>query len=352
MFQLKEVLSFDDVIMLPQYSNIESRSQIDTSVNINFNEYNSYEFKIPVIASPMSTVCEDKMCNALNEKGGLGIIHRYNTIEKQTFLLSKVENKKTSAAAIGISGDFKERLSELIKHDLKIVCIDVAHGDHVLVGKAIDYIKSNYKWLYIIAGNVATGHAYKRLSQWGADAIRTSVGSGSICTTRIQTGHGMPTFQAVVDCNEQRLNMLEDGKNAALIIADGGIKNSGDIAKSLGAGADFVMLGSMLSGTSEAPGKIIEKDGKKLKEYNGMASKKAQKDWKGSFSSVEGVSSFVEYKGHVKPLIDEIMNGVRSAMSYSGSCNLNDFKEDVIFVRQTQNSHSEGMPHIFKKGVI
>jgi IMP dehydrogenase len=347
----KEVLSFDDVIMLPQYSNIESRKEISTSIFVDiFKNDSTFEFRIPIISSPMSTISEDKMCNALCEKGGFGIIHRYNTIEKQTFLLAKMEKDNVRSAAIGVSGDFKERLAELVKHNLNVVCIDVAHGDHVLVKNTIEYIKSNYKHLFIIAGNIATGHAYRRLSEWGADAIRTSVGSGSICTTRLQTGHGMPTFQAVLDCNEQIDKMLDDDVKPALIIADGGIKNSGDIAKALGAGADFVMLGSMLSGTSEAPGKIIEKDGMKMKEYNGMASKKAQKDFKGSFSSVEGVSSYVEYKGHVKPLIDEIMQGVKSAMSYSGSYDLNEFKNDVIFVKQTSNSHIEGTAHIFQKG--
>lgn len=349
----KEVLSFDDVLMVPQFSKIVSRSEVDTSViaNLVHNNYEkTFNFKIPIISSPMSTISEDKMCNALGEKGGFGIIHRYNTIDKQVFLLSKVENKNVKAAAIGVGGDYKERLDELYKNDLQIVCIDVAHGDHFLVKEAIEYIKSKYPKLFIIAGNIATAHAYRRLSEWGAHAVRTSVGSGSICTTRIQTGHGMPTFQAIIDCDNHKCEMVQDEITPALLIADGGMKNSGDIAKALAAGADFVMLGSMLSGTSEAPGKIIEKNGKKYKEYNGMASKKAQKDWKGSYSSIEGVSSFVEYKGHVKPVIDELMQGLKSAMSYSGSRDLREFREDVIFVKQTHSSHIEGTSHIFNKG--
>ena len=263
----KEVVSFDDVILVPQYSDITSRTQIDTSVTVEKNGSKT-TYEIPIISSPMSTVSEAHMCNVIRNLGGLGIVHRYNTIDFQSKLMSYITDRSRRAAAIGVSGDYKERLSELTKSGMSIVCIDVAHGDHILVEKAIEFIKSNYPDLFIIAGNVATRQAYIRLSDCGANAVRTSVGSGSICTTRIQTGHGIPTMQAVIDCNNARNDLLEEGsKNIAYIIADGGIKNSGDIVKSLAAGADFVMLGSMLSGTKESPGKIITKDNIKYKRY-------------------------------------------------------------------------------------
>ena len=342
-----KVLSFDDILLVPQYSDIRSRSEIDTSVKLKKNNI-EINLDIPIISSPMSTVTEAYMCNAINSLGGMGIIHRYNTITFQKKLVSYIYNNNLKSAAIGVTGDFKERLSELVSEGLSIVCIDVAHGDHILVKEGIEYISNKYPNLFIIAGNVATASAYERLSEWGADAVRASVGSGSICTTRIQTGHGIPTLQAIIDCNSKRKELLLENKKAAYIIADGGIKNSGDIVKSLALGADLVMLGSMLSGTKETPGKIISNEGKKMKKYSGMASKSAQKVWRGSYSSIEGVSTQVPYKGTISKVVNEIMSNVRSGMSYSGARNLCELRE-AQFVLQTQNAHSEGQPHIYRK---
>lgn len=345
-----EVLSFDDVILEPQYSELVTRKDIDTSVEVKYNNKN-LKFNIPIISSPMSTVTEAHMSNAMISQGGLGIIHRYNSIEFQAKLLGYVNHRDYRAAAIGATGDYKERLSELVKNDLSVVCIDIAHGDHILMEKAIEFIRCEYPNLFVMAGNVATGYAYKRLALAGAHAVRTSVGSGSICTTRIQTGHGMPTFQAVLDCYSARQEYIESGEDwpTPYIVADGGIKNSGDIIKSLAAGADFVMLGSMLSGTRETPGKVIIQDGKKIKRYNGMASKAAQKNWKGSYNSIEGVASFVPYKGTTSKVVNEIMSNVRSGMSYSGASNLKELYEKAVFRRQTTSSHAEGNAHIFNR---
>ena len=338
----KKLISFDDVLLVPQYSDIVSRSEIDTSVKM----ADDIQLQIPIISSPMSTITESHMCNALRWIGGLGIIHRYNTIDFQAKLLGFVGGDKNyKSAAIGVSGDYKERLSELCRIGLNIVCIDVAHGDHILVKNAIEMIKSDYPHLYIIAGNIATAEGYHRLSDWGADAIRTSVGSGSICTTRIQTGHGVPTLHAVLECDRARRERGD--KHSALIIADGGIKNSGDATKALAAGADLIMLGSMLSGTKESPGKVITKDNVQYKRYNGMASKAAQKNWKGSYSSIEGVASFVRYKGTVQKVVNEITSNIRSGMSYSGARSLQELRDNAIVMMQTSSSHVEGNPHIF-----
>ena len=346
----KKVISFDDVILVPQYSDITTRSAIDTSTEMQIGR-NKVILDIPIISSPMSTVSEAYMCNAMRSLGGLGIIHRYNSIDFQAKLLSFINDKETKAAAIGVSGDYKERISALHEKGLSIVCVDIAHGDHILMTQAIEFIRSDYPNVFIIAGNVATSQGYERLSSAGAHAVRTSVGSGSICTTRIQTGHGMPTLNAVIDCYTRKSAMISEGvKEPALIIADGGIKNSGDVVKSLAAGADLVMLGSMLSGTKETPGKIIlSNEGKKIKRYNGMASKLAQKNWKGSYSSIEGVSSYVPYKGTVSKVVGEIMSNVRSGMSYSGVRSLEELRQDAIAVIQTSSSHTEGNPHIYNR---
>ena len=346
MAEMKEVKGFDDFLLVPQYSDIRSRSEIDTSVSLG-----GLTLKTPIIASPMSTVTEAYMINALSNLETLGIIHRYNTVSFQRKLLSFVQNESYKSAAVGVSGDYKERLADLVGEGLKFVCIDIAHGDHILMKDAIAHIKEKYPGLYIIAGNVATADGYKRLSEWGADAIRLSVGSGSICTTRIQTGHGIPTMQAIIDASKAQKEYQDKDLHAAKIIADGGIKNSGDIVKCLAAGADLVMLGSMLSGTKESPGKvIIMPDGLKSKRYNGMASKAAQKNWKGSYSSIEGVSSVVPYKGTVAKVIREIMSNVRSGMSYSGARSLKEFKEKAQLVLQTPASSVESGPHIYRNG--
>jgi len=340
-----KLISFDDVLLIPQYSDILSRSEIDTSVYLT----DSFKLDIPILSSPMSTVTEAHMSNAIDREGGLGIIHRYNKIDFQCKLISYVSNDQKKAAAIGASGDYKERAHELHKCGTNIFCIDVAHGHHILVKKAIEHIKTNYENAYLIAGNVSNGKAYRDLTEWGADAIRVSVGSGSICTTRIQTGHGVPTLNAVLECSEEKNKMLSEGIECALIIADGGIKNSGDIVKSIACGADLVMLGSMLSGTKASPGKIMLKDGLKYKAYNGMASKTAQKIWKGSYSSIEGVSTTVKYKGTASKVINEIMSNVRSGMSYSGARSIEEFKEKAIVRLQTPSSNNEGNPHIFNR---
>tara|TARA_Y100000310_G_C20326949_1_gene643441 strand:- start:45 stop:719 length:675 start_codon:yes stop_codon:yes gene_type:complete len=219
--------------------------------------------------------------------------------------------------------------------------------------EAISHVKETYPKLFIIAGNVATAEGYERLSSWGADAIRLSIGSGSICTTRIQTGHGIPTLHAIFEAKKQKELLKQSNSHAAMIIADGGIKTSGDIVKCLAAGADLVMLGSMLSGTKETPGKIIiSSNGFKVKRYNGMASKTAQKAWKGSYSSIEGVSSTVQYKGTVAKVIREIMSNVRSGMSYSGARSLEEFRNKAKFVLQTSSASIESGPHIYRNGVI
>lgn len=344
-----KLTSFDDWLLVPQYSDIRSRKEIDTSVSLIKNDKEYLKLDIPIISSPMSSVTEAHMCNAIRSLGGLGIIHRYNTINFQTKLLNFIYDDNSKSAAIGASQDYKERLSSLVNNGLKIVCVDIAHGDHILMKECLTFIKKEYPDLFIIAGNVAISEGYKRLSSWGADAVRTSVGSGSICTTRIQTGHGVPTLNAIIDCHKAKKEIISAGETPAYIIADGGIKNSGDIVKSLAAGADLVMLGSMLSGTKETPGKIFyDKKGLKSKRYSGMASKHAQKEWKGSYSSIEGVSTTVLYKGTVNKIVNEIMSNVRSGLSYSGARSIRELQDSAIFKMQSNSTSIEGSPHIFR----
>jgi len=339
----KDSLSYDDVILIPQYSTIRSRSEIDLSVKLT----DDITLYLPIISSPMNTITETNMANAIHRLGGLGIIHRYNTIQYQSKLLSYIENHDLKAAAIGITGDYQERLNDLFEKGLKIVCLDVAHGDHIMMEECIRWVKANFPSLYIIAGNVATKEGFVRLSNAGANAVRVSIGSGSICTTRIQTGHGRPTIDAIFDIKAEKTKL---GLNT-LIIADGGIKNAGDIVKSLAAGADLVMLGSLFAGTYETPGRIIKTKKGTFKRYSGMASKEAQLKGRGRYNSIEGVSTMVKFKGNVEYTIKELETNIRSGLSYSGARNISELQELAIFQLQTNSAHSEGMPHILTRSM-
>jgi len=334
-------LSYDDVLLVPKYSDILSRKEVDLSSNLD----NERILTLPIISSPMDTITESSMANLMASSGGLGIVHRYNSIERQVQLMYQVEAPLSRAAAIGITGDYLERARALYEADVRILCLDVAHGHHILMEKAIKNLKSLYGDVHIMAGNVATKKGFEDLSNWGADSIRCNIGSGSICSTRIQTGHGMPGLETVFECFSA--DITRDVK----IIADGGIKNSGDIVKALAAGADLIMIGSLLSGTTETPGQIIHAaDGSRKKIYRGMASKEAQRDWKGKYSSNEGVSTTVPVKGSAKQVLEDLDNGIRSGLSYSGARDILELQMKSEFIVQTPSGQSESKTHIhFRK---
>ncbi len=328
----RQLNSFDDVLLVPQYSDIESRSEIDLSRKLGNKSY-----AIPVITSPMDTVTGQEMAAVFGELGGLAVTHRYCTPEEQADM-----TPWNAAAAVGVTGDFMQRIDLLAEdRNVETFCLDVAHGHHALMERAIKQIKDKYgEKLNIIAGNVATPRGYMALSEWGADAVRVGIGGGSICSTRIQTGHGVPTFESVLTCS------YEDG---ATIIADGGIKTAGDIVKSLAAGADFVMLGSLLAGTDQSPGNIFQSnDGKKYKVYRGMASVEAQKDWRGEARSLEGISTTIPYKGCVVNIMQDLMQNVRSGLSYTGARNITQLQAKAEFITQTAASQIESSTHILR----
>jgi len=336
-----DTLTFDDVLLVPQYSKVKSRSDISLSQNLDSN----IKLDIPIISSPMDTITEVKMAMALTTAGGLGIIHRYNSIEEQAAMVRSVATAGASnvAAAIGVTSDFEERSCALYDAGARILCVDIAHGHHVLMERALKILKDIYgKSVHLMAGNVATLEGFNDLADWGADSIRCGIGGGSICTTRIQTGHGVPGLTTIFEC-------AKSDRDAKIII-DGGIKNSGDIVKALAAGADFVMLGSLLSGTDEAPGEaFVGPSGGLLKDYRGMASTAAQNNWRGKIASNEGVVSTVPYKGSVKETIEELERGIRSGLSYSGASNLKELRHKAVFYKQSSASNFESSAHILTR---
>ena len=333
---MKEALSFDDVLLVPQYSDIESR----TEVNISSELGEGLSFSLPVISSPMDTITGYKMANCMSQAGGFGIIHRYNTLDKQCRTMERVE-AKVKAAAIGMTGDYVERARNLVDYsEVKILCVDVAHGHHVMMERCLKTLKDDFgDTVHIMAGNVATLDAFDTLAEWGADSVRVGIGGGSICSTRLVSGHGVPTFQSILDCTRSEHDVK--------IIADGGIKTTGDMVKALAAGADFVMVGSMLAGTAETPGQVFKgAEGKKYKVYRGMASSEAQNKWRGKSSTPEGVSTTVPYKGKVADILRDVEGGIKSGFSYSGARSLKEFQARSSLIRQTSAGQVESNTHI------
>ena len=253
---MKTGITYDDVLLVPQYSDIISRREVNLTTDFG----KGIELSLPIIASPMDTVSEADMAGNLNELGGLSIIHRYNTVEEQSAMIASLGKKVLVGAAVGVLDDYMDRSRAAIEAGAKVICIDVAHGHHVLVKRAIQSIRELVgDDIHIMAGNVATLEGFNDLADWGADSIRCNIGGGSICTTRIQTGHGVPGLETILQCAKSDRD--------AKIIADGGIKNSGDIVKAFAAGADAVMIGSLFSGTTESPGKILKRKGKLYKTF-------------------------------------------------------------------------------------
>ena len=333
---LDKCLTLDDVLLVPQLSNINSRSDIDTSTQLTEN----FKLKVPVISSPMDTVTEAAMAIALSEAGGLGILHRSCSLRDQVLMIDNIleyeelNNKIINwGAAVGITDDYLERAKAMHRLGCSVICIDVAHGHHTNVRKAILSIRNSLgDKIHIMAGSVATLEAFDFLAEAGASSGRCSIGSGSICSTRLQTGHGVPLLSAIFDCAKSTSDML--------LIADGGLRTPGDIVKAIAAGADAVMLGSMLAGTLEAPGQI-NSDGKK--QYRGMASFESQVD-RGNKNPmhVEGVSGWVNITGTVKSTIEKIHAGLTSGMSYSGARTIHEFQLKAKFIQQTHVANIEG----------
>ena len=343
---IKEALTFDDVLLLPKYSNI-----LPSNTNIFLKLTKKISLKVPFLTSAMDTVTESKMAIAIAKEGGLGIIHRNLDIKKQSDEIKKVKNKKLYVgAAIGTNKDDLERANSLASNGVDLIVIDTAHGHSEKVIKTLNKIKKIIKNIPVCVGNIATGEAAKKLYNSGADIIKVGIGPGSICTTRMVAGIGVPQISAIMDV-KKALN-----KKNIKIISDGGIKFSGDIAKALAAGADAIMMGSIFAGTDESPGKKFKSNGKIYKQYRGMGSIGAmsagsanryfQKNYKDKAKFVpEGVEGRVEYKGKVSKIVYQLQGGLRSSMGYIGAKNLKEINKKAKFVKITKAGFYESMVH-------
>lgn len=362
-------LTFDDVLLLPSYSDF-TRAEIDLSANFT----RKIKLSIPLVSSPMDTVTESKLAIALAKLGGIGIIHRNLTIEDQAKEVEIVKNKKLLVGAAIAGKNFEERAKALVNSKIDVIIIDSAHGFTKTIIKAVKLLKKTYPKLEIVAGNVATYDGARGLIKAGVDGLRVGMGPGAICTTRIISGMGVPQITAIMET--VRAARSANSKQTVPIIADGGIKYSGDIVKALAAGASTVMMGSFFASALEAPGKIIklsekqvprrfrsvfktEKNKYVFKEYRGMGSIGAMtkgtkikseeefhgKDYNDRILVAEGVEGLVPIKGTINEIVGQVLGGLRSGMCYVGAINIESLWKKASFIRITQASLIESHPH-------
>ena len=355
---MKNYLTYDDIQLVPQYSEIPSRTQINLKTLVS----RRYGILNPIVASPMDTVCELEMAYKIFLLGGVGCIHRFNTIEEQSKIIKELYHRIYSEewgnqfeswgvmvdnwhseiphipimASIGVSESDKDRAKSLVDSGCNIIVIDVAHGHHKNVEKMLMWCKNNLDdKVDIIAGNIATKEAAQELESWGADGLRVGIGGGSLCTTRVKTGFGVPN----VSCLEDIISVAKTP-----VMADGGIRSSGDISKALAIGASSVMLGSLIAGTDEAPGQIVETQKGLYKRYRGSASLETKVTHGQKARNVEGESTTIPYKGGVKFIVNGLIDGVKSALSYGGAQTLEDFNPP--YVQVTNSGINEAKPHL------
>ncbi len=358
---LKEAYTFDDVLLVPGYSEV-----LPYEINLKTRLTKNIFLNIPIISAAMDTVTESLTAIALALEGGLGMIHKNLSVQDQSKEVRKVKEYKVDevnfenavtdhkkrllvGAAIGVSPDLEKRATALAEAGVDVFTLDSAHGHSKGIIDAVKFIKKLFPDIDIIAGNVVTPEGAKALVKAGADAVKIGVGPGAICTTRVVAGVGVPQLTAINDIYET-LKDTEIG-----IIADGGIKFSGDITKALAAGAHTVMLGRMLAGTDEAPGEILNLNGKKFKSYVGMGSmvamKRGSKDryfqqGKSNEKLVpEGIEALVDYKGPVKNILFQLIGGLKSGMGYCGTPNVESLRKNAKFVKISGAGLSESHPH-------
>ena len=335
MYTLKrEALCFDDILLVPQESDVPSRHSVDLSMNVG-----NIKLDLPIVAAPMDTVCGLDMCIAMSDSGGLGILHRYMSIEEQIGITVQLYKAGHNfGVSVGATNGFMGDARKLVGSGAKLVLVDIANGHSKYAVQAVRDLKKEFgSDVHIMAGNVATPEGFKDLAMAGADSIRVGIGGGSACTTRIVSGHGVPTLQSIMDIYHWKKD-----NTYTSIIADGGIRNSGDMVKAFAAGADAVMVGSMLAGTDESPGEVLEGN---RKFFRGMASNAAQMDKFGKVSVAEGISTTVPYKGSVKNILDQVRGGLGSGCSYSGVSTLSELAENAEYVKVTSLSLNESKPH-------
>lgn len=326
--------TFDDVLLVPSYNHYESRKHVEISST---DKSGKLSLNLPIMSSNMDTITEDGMANFMGDKGGIGVLHRFCSIEENVEMYKRCKHK--TFVSVGCSEKDLERVTALRDAGAQYFCVDVAHAHARYVGKTLkslrDILGEN---ACILAGNVATYAGADYLASCGADIIKVGIGGGSVCTTRIKTGFGVPTLTSVREC----------ARVDRSIVADGGIKAAGDIVKALAFGADFVMIGGLLAGTRPTPGEVKVVDGKKIKQYRGMASAEAQEDFIGvmtDWKTAEGVATSVPYREDEEKIIADFIGGLRSGLTYAGSADIRELQRKLDYVLITPAGRFESLPH-------
>jgi len=341
----KTFLTFDDIGMIPKFNKIASRTLTNISTVLDNQTYN-----YPFVPANMDTVISKEMVDKISNLNGMVIYHRFCTLEEKIKIINDYPKVYMS---VGISEEEKKTIDKLLENGVKNYCVDVAHGHSEQVGDIIKYIKSKYDDSSIIAGNVCTLEGYKYLVNCGANIIKVGIGSGAACTTRMKTGFGTPQFSALQECYKAKVELLKDGINSWMI-ADGGIKNPRDACLALAVGADMVMMGNLFAKTFESAGRKYIKINNEYKEiltlnvdaslkiyshYRGQASHNFMKSYYGDKKTrvAEGVDFYTECIGPVEALIDEYSGSLKSALTYAGSQNLEEFRNNVEFFQSTSS---------------
>jgi len=327
--EVKQAYCFDDVLLEPKRSTVISRNDVNLSVDLG----NNIKLAIPIVSANMKNITGSQMARVISKIGGLGLLHRFCTIDEQIemFELTKPHENRVGIS-VGVQEESMDRAKKLIDKGCKIVCIDVAHGHSKLcldmTLKLANYILNNKYNVLLISGNVATRQGAAHLANNGANVVKVGVGSGSLCSTRIEAGVGVPQLSALEDCYNC------DGRIKT--IADGGIRRAGDCVKAL-VFSDAVMLGNVLAGTDEAPGNIVTMNGVRYKEYEGSSTHKSK--------HIEGVKGLVQLKGGAEPVVQKLLEGIRSGCSYQGAKNLEELKINPKFVSISAEGLKESHPH-------
>jgi IMP dehydrogenase len=330
----RQAITFDDVLLVPAYNNHESRRLVETAVT---DKLEKLTLSLPLFSSNMDTVTGYEMANFMGGHGGMGVLHRFLSIEDNVTEFKKCTSP--TFVSVGCNKQELERAAALRDIGAQFFCVDVAHAHAKYVGQTIKELRNLLKEACIMAGNVATYAGADYLASCGADIIKAGIGGGSVCSTRIKTGYGIPMLTCIQDCSRVDRS----------IVADGGLRTPGDIVKALAFGADFVMLGGMFAGTRPTPGKVItNSQGQKVKQYRGMASREAQEDFMGTMNewkTAEGVATEVAYREDEEHILADIIGGLRSGLTYSGSSTIRELQRKLDYVIVTQAGRIESLPH-------
>ncbi len=330
----RKAITFDDILLVPAYNHFESRRLVDISMT---DKTGKLSLTLPVMSSNMDTVTEEGMANFMSSKGGIGVLHRFMTIDDNVKKFKACQ--ENTFVSLGCSDAELSRAEALRDAGANYFCIDVAHGHAKYVGTTLKKLREMLPEACLMAGNVATYAGADYLASCGADIIKAGIGGGSVCSTRIKTGFGLPMLTCIEDCS----------RTDRSIVADGGLRTPGDIVKALAFGADFVMIGGMLAGTAVTPGDVVTKEnGQKVKRYRGMASSEAQEDFMGGmheWKTAEGVSCEVPLRDDHHLIVDDIIGGLRSGLTYAGAETITALQRKLDYVYVTPAGRVESLPH-------